>query len=141
MWKSKSAGDSAGGWKDDGGGWSSGDGWISRYASASFTPPDLPGLVLWLESTQGLQLSGSNVREWIDQSPVGGNNALQVTGAKKPGYTASDANFNGKPSVNFDGAAQYMTFTAGAGISAFPCTVIVCGNTTAQVSSGRSHRR
>ena len=63
------------------------------------------GLMLWL-SADSLQLDdGDSVDEWKDQS---GNNKhfTQSTASKKPTFVASDATFNSKPCLSFDGGDQ-----------------------------------
>jgi hypothetical protein len=73
-----------------------------------------PGVVDWLESDLGITLNVSAVSAWADQSGLG-NNAVQATGAAQPSYTASDANWNGKPSLTF-AAGQFMSIANAASL-------------------------
>ncbi len=63
------------------------------------------GLVLWLRA-DSLQLNdGDSVDTWHDQSGDG-RNFTQSTASKKPTFVASDATFNSKPCLSFDGSDQ-----------------------------------
>ncbi len=82
--------------------------------SAATTPMSIFGssVVGWYEAN-GITLNGAAVSGFVDQSNSG-NALTQATGANQPGaYTASDATFNGKPSVTFTAASsQYVTNTS-----------------------------
>jgi hypothetical protein len=67
-----------------------------------------PQNVLWLRSDIGISQSAGKVSAWADQS---GNNldASQATPGLQADYTASDANFNGFPSINFGTSGGYLT--------------------------------
>lgn len=67
-----------------------------------------PQNVLWLRSDIGISESGGKVSGWADQS---GNNldASQATPALQADYTASNANLNGFPSINFGSSGGYLT--------------------------------
>lgn len=52
-------------------------------APPAFTPKTLPGLVLWLEGSQGLDTAGSKVLKWHDQSGKG-NDASSASGSTGP---------------------------------------------------------
>lgn len=62
-------------------------------------PAVTQGLVLWLRSDLGLQVSGSNVVQWSDQS--GASNHLSVTSGNPVRATAGGP--GGQPYVSFDG--------------------------------------
>ncbi len=74
-----------------------------------FTPASLPGLILWLRADLGITLAGSKVSAWADQSG-NGNDFTQAVDARRPTFTASDANFNNQAVVT--GSAT--TFLASA---------------------------
>lgn len=79
--------------------------------AAAFLPTDLANLVLWLRSDLGVTLNGADVSAWADQSGEG-NDAAQGTASDQPTYNASDAAFNGHPTVPFSGPldqAEFMT--------------------------------
>ncbi|ADR21347.1 hypothetical protein MATR_10240 [Marivirga tractuosa] len=67
-----------------------------------------PQNVLWLRSDIGISESGGKVSAWTDQS---GNNldASQSTPGLQADYTASNANLNGFPSINFGSSGGYLT--------------------------------
>lgn len=74
----------------------------SIVASAPFSPANLAGLSLWLKADAGVTLSGSNVTAWADQS----GNGRTVTVNNSPSFTASS--INGKPTIDFNGATQFV---------------------------------
>jgi hypothetical protein len=59
-----------------------------------------PDLSCWLRSTVGITLAVAKVSAWSDQSGKAANFS-QGTDALRPDFIASDANFNGFPSVRF----------------------------------------
>lgn len=63
---------------------------------------ELPGLVLWLESTKGVLVTDGRVKNWLDQSPE--HNNLAVFEGSGATMTKSIANV---PTVAFDGASSY----------------------------------
>ncbi|WKV12156.1 beta strand repeat-containing protein [Marivirga harenae] len=67
-----------------------------------------PQNVLWLRSDIGISQSAGKVSAWADQS---GNNldASQSTPGLQADYTASNANLNGFPSINFGASGGYLT--------------------------------
>jgi hypothetical protein len=72
----------------------------SADQGSGFLPSNLPGLMFWVDSALGITLNGSNVSAWADQSG-NGNSLQQPTAANQPAYTASDAAYNGQPSLTF----------------------------------------
>lgn len=77
------------------------------YAHAQFNPTQLPGLRMWLRSDQGVQLNGTFVSQWTDQSG-NGNHAASSPNAYRPVYTP-DA-INGLPALSFDGIDDFLQF-------------------------------
>jgi hypothetical protein len=78
-----------------------------KVGAPAFLPTSIAGCVLWLRSDLGITI-GTGVSAWADQSGSGGSGS-QGTAANQPAYAASDANFNGKPSVTYNGTTSYMT--------------------------------
>ncbi len=74
----------------------------TRVASAPLIPSS--GLSLWLKADAGVTLSGANVTSWADQSG-NGNNAT-AAGSYRPTFVSTDAQFNNKPSILFDGVGN-----------------------------------
>jgi hypothetical protein len=76
---------------------------ISFWGSASFAPPSIPGLQLWLDAsnTGSITLNGSNVSQWSDLSG-NSNNATQSSGSLQPGYPSANTQ-NGLNGVQFPG--------------------------------------
>lgn len=56
---------------------------------------------LWLRADKNIELTGSNVSGWLDQSGSDNHHA-QSDVSKQPGYSNKDANFN--PSLTFNGS-------------------------------------
>jgi hypothetical protein len=76
-----------------------------------FQPTDLAGCVLWLRPDMGIALgSEGGVATWADQSMTGDSNkdVSQATGTMQPAFNASDANFNGQPSLYFQASASQV---------------------------------
>jgi hypothetical protein len=90
-----------------------------------FTPASLPGLVAWYRSDLGITLNGSTVSAWADQSG-NGHHLTQGTGAQQPTYQASDAGWNGRPSL----LSTINTSSLGTGIfsQAQPVTIYFVSN-------------
>lgn len=73
---------------------------IQRRNSVSglaFTPKALPGLISWYRADLGVTIA-TGVSAWADQSGAG-NTAVQATGANQPAFNASNAGFNGRPTI------------------------------------------
>lgn len=64
-------------------------------------PNSIPGLLVWLDSENGVTLSGSEVTNWNDQSSNGFDFLAQSI-ALQPKYI-STSTLNNKPYINFDG--------------------------------------
>ena len=88
---------------------------ISLWAVASLMAQTGPGGVgnssnniLWLKADAITGVSdGGSITDWLDQSG-NGNNFTQTNGSRKPKWTQSNADFNGRPTVTFDGADDYF---------------------------------
>ena len=79
-----------------------------------WAPYLVSGCALWLRGDLGVMLNGSDVLTWADWSGEG-NDADQSTPAEQPAFVESDAYFNGRPSVHFDGATgtpQYLEWSS-----------------------------
>jgi len=76
--------------------------------------PKLPqsGLLLWLRADRGIQQKDGLVQVWQDQSGTEAN-ATQITATARPAYLATG--FNGRPTLEFDGRTQFLTFASGFG--------------------------
>lgn len=89
-----------------GGGGSSGIGGVSSEV--------LPraGLLVWLSADRGIQQKDGHVQVWQDQS---GNqlDATQGSVNGRPSYLGDG--FNGRPTLEFDGQAQFLAFAEGFG--------------------------
>jgi hypothetical protein len=80
------------------------------YSSASFSPSDIAGLIVWLKTDQITGLSdGDPVTTWSDQSSAA-NDATQSTSSKKPTYKTAIK--NGLPVVRFDGVDDELQIAA-----------------------------
>lgn len=111
-----------------------------EYTNAVFDPTaDWSSCSLWLKSSDGVTESGGVVSAWADQS---GNarNFTQATAGLRPSYDASDARFNGLPSIEGNGVDQYLSGAAlqdfiGATPTAYTL-VIVLSLTSASNANG-----
>lgn len=70
-----------------------------------FAPTQLDGCVLWLRSDLGLTGTGGSTPTWANQGSLGGG--FTTTGSL--GYTASNALFNGHPTVDGSGAGRLVS--------------------------------
>ena len=66
----------------------------------------LPGDLRHYDSSVEVSTTGSDVTQWGDKWDNLGN--LVAPGGQEPQYTASDADFNGLPSIQGNGSSQYM---------------------------------
>lgn len=102
-------------------------------------PGAISNLELWLRSDAGIGLVGNAVASWADQSGHSpARDALQATSGNRPAFTFSDANFNGKPSLNFNGATSNR-FMAGAlpiGATANQFTIVAVSKMAVASQSG-----
>lgn len=74
---------------------------ITYWKATGFNPLDLNPFI-WLDAANGVTESSGLVSSWADQSG-NGNDFTQVSGTRQPLLNSSDANFNGLPSITFDG--------------------------------------
>jgi hypothetical protein len=72
---------------------------MAAPAGGGWTPADLPGIENWFKSDVGITLNGSTVSAWQDS--LTSKSVIQATVANQPGFTSSNANFNGLPTVDF----------------------------------------
>ena len=63
------------------------------------------GLALWLRADSITVDNGDTISEWKDQSGDG-RDFTQTTASKKPTFVATDATFNNRPCLSFDGGDQ-----------------------------------
>lgn len=74
-----------------------------------FSPPEIPGLVLWLESdTLAVVPNGTPVTTWSDQSGFA-NHATQGTPAAQPQYLTGAVGTSARPAIIFDGVNDLLT--------------------------------
>jgi hypothetical protein len=94
----------------------------------AFVPTQFPGCVLWLRADKGITI-GTGVSAWADQSGAG-LVAAQATGSQQPTYNASDAGYNGAPTLSFDSLASQVLNISGFSESQ-PITAYVVGESAA----------
>jgi hypothetical protein len=80
-----------------------------KRGSSQWSPLSL-GPLAWYRSDLGVTVA-TGVSEWQDQSG-NGHHLVQAVGANQPAYSASDADFGGKPSVTFDGVNDALNEAA-----------------------------
>lgn len=80
-----------------------------RERRDDWSPLDLGSdLLAWWDASEGVSLSGSNVTAWADRKNA--YSAAQGTAASQPTWAAAD--FNGKPSLTFDGTDDCLTLAS-----------------------------
>lgn len=77
------------------------------FGGNGFSPFAVGSPFLLLDAAIGITLNGADVSDWADQSGVG-NDAAQGTPGNQPLFNTSDANFNGQPSITFDGVSEWL---------------------------------
>ncbi|MCC7539219.1 MAG: hypothetical protein IT379_23555 [Deltaproteobacteria bacterium] len=75
----------------------------AESAPRAWTPETPGGLRCWLEDAFVLTDGDTLVETWIDLSAHSDADFTMVSTSNKPTYTASDANFSGRPSIRPDG--------------------------------------
>lgn len=78
----------------------------AQFITPVFSPADLEPF-LWLKADEGVVESGGSVSQWTDQG-TNGNDLVQAAGANQPVYTASNGDFDSKPSVDFNGTSHFL---------------------------------
>lgn len=93
---------------------------------------------LWLRSDLGLTAdSGTLVSAWLDQSGQGDSNRnAAAAGSARPGYTSSNVNYNGRPTVNFTSAAHRMATGVWSAAVAQVFTVVLVGRAISSGANG-----
>lgn len=87
-----------------GGGAAGGEG---GSGGGTWTPTDFgTSLKLWLRADNGVSVQ-TGVSEWLDQSG-NGHSFVQADMTMQPALNPSDVNFNGQPSVSFDGVNDWL---------------------------------
>ncbi len=89
----------------------------------TFTPSDISDLFVHYDS-RDVEVTGTNVTQLNDQTD-NDHNAVQATIANQPSLVATDSDFNGMPSVSFDGVDNVMATAAFSEEQAQPNTYIM----------------
>jgi hypothetical protein len=103
-------------------------------AAATIDPSQLSGVVLWLNASAGVTLSGSNVSQWSDQSNHG-NDA-------KPAGTAQSTvvnTQNNQPAIHFGSGAHLDIASSSSlqlGTGDFSLTIVMRANTPSDPNGG-----
>lgn len=95
-----------------------------------FSPPSIPGLVAWYRADMGVTI-GTGVVGWADQSGTGdaNKNLGQGNPPLQPAFNASDANYNGKPTLGFATiSSNYMASSVWSLSLPQPYSAFVVGN-------------
>lgn len=82
-------------------------------------PTDYPTLWLWLDANDLSTITTGSVNAvatWADKSG-GGRNFTQATAGSRPTYQTSS--FNSRPSINFDGSSDFLTYASNTSYSRF----------------------
>lgn len=102
-----------------------------------FSPMSIANCVWWLRADLGV--TGSPVTSWADQSGTG-NTVTSGTGAAAT-FNASNANFNGQPTIDFDGTTQGLSRGSASGFGAGPSayTIVVARRSPTQTAGRIVH--
>jgi len=99
---------------------------MAPSAQSFFVPTQVPGCVLWLRSDLGITLDTSgNVEQWTDQTGDLSKTLSQSTPSYRPTYIASNAAYNGAPTLGFSSVetSAYMvapSWTNAIAVKGFP---------------------
>jgi hypothetical protein len=100
-----------------------------NVTGGSFSPSDLPNLVLWLKADAGVEEADGDPAEdtdtvlnWLDQSGSS-NHAIQSTSGSRPTYRTNILNSN--PVLRFDGSADFMDGTTISNIHTSSISIFV----------------
>lgn len=104
------------------------------FAGSQFSPLAL-GPFVWLRSDLGITLNSTTVAAWADQSG-NGHNVSQGTGANQPTYNASDANYNGRPSLQAATSGHFLLSAAFSIPQPFSLFIVGEAATSGQVLIG-----
>jgi hypothetical protein len=94
-------------------------------------------------SDSNITLSGGNVTSWVDV--LSGVNAVQFAGSTAPTYNTTDASFNNKPTVQYNGTTNALGASATSGYTSTDSMTVLAihapvktGASTAQMLFGDS---
>ena len=85
----------------------------TQVVPPSWTPYDFANITHYWRSDSGITLSGGTVTSWVDV--LSSVNAVQFAGSTAPTYNATDASYNNKPTVQFNGTNNALGATATSG--------------------------
>ncbi len=92
-------------------------------------PDQIPGLYTHYEANDSV-LNGTSVSQLNDKT--GNNNHIkQATAADQPSYTASDADFNNRASITFNGTSDFLETDTFSEMVRQPTTVVLVFKNTA----------
>lgn len=97
--------------------------YLQTIGGASFSPADLPNLILWLDAAVGVTVA-TGVSSWLDQSPQL-NHMTQGVGAQQPALVLGD--INGLPIVKGDGIDDWLDFTSAIAEDEFSIFAVIRG--------------
>lgn len=101
---------------------------MSLGAPAAFRPTDIPGITEQLIGQAGVVASGSDVTTWTGTIA----STIFTSGANKPTYNASNADFRNKPTVHWSSTAnQNLTSSLTISQPASYCIICKCDDQTA----------
>lgn len=80
---------------------------LRNFINAEWDRLAVPEPTMLLDSTSGVTHSGGSVTQWVDSV-----NSNTFTNVSAPGFIASDSEFNGEPSISFDGVDDSLRDSA-----------------------------
>lgn len=107
--------------------------WHNTFQTIEYPGPHgIPGLMLWLDSRQGVAVTATKVTQWNDRSGVGdaNRNVAQAVAANQPTYNTGNASYGGLPTIDFTTAGAPKFLQSGNWSAAPPNegTLVVVGN-------------
>ena len=86
--------------------------WAAIRRGRGDLPPIVSGLQFFGDLSSPLTSIVSGAVATLGDASGNGRSVTQGTAAKRPTYTASDANFGGRPSMTFDGVNDFLSRSA-----------------------------
>jgi hypothetical protein len=114
---------------------------FSPTPTADPAPMTIASMKLWFRSDRGLTLRNGKVLSWDNIAGFGTHNHYLYSQLDSgcPTYTASDAQFNGRPTLTFDGVDDCMDSSVYPAVVAHPFTLYIAMRIVSYVSGSTDY--
>lgn len=104
----------------------------NKGKTVAFLPTDIANIAVWLRADKGITTSGGAVSQWDFENGTfrGVDKVSQGTGANQPTHIVSDAAYNNRSVISFDGTDWLDTIAFSSPI-AQPNTIFIVGDASA----------